>query len=57
MLSVAQGVVQVSMLDKVFRIGQSGMFKLRAGVGCCILNDQYAMAVLYVTTISERDDM
>ncbi|GAB1313769.1 hypothetical protein MFIFM68171_03979 [Madurella fahalii] len=52
--SVARGILKVKLLDKEFRIGPNGMWKVKRGVPCTVVNPFYLGAVLHVISIDEN---
>jgi len=49
--SVSRGKVQINMDKKIFSIGVDGVFRIKKGAKCEILNHHYEYAVLHITTI------
>jgi hypothetical protein len=52
--SVARGIIRVSLPDTEFPIGPNGMWKVKQGVSCTVVNPFYLGAVVHVTTIGEE---
>ncbi|KAK3291764.1 uncharacterized protein B0H64DRAFT_407992 [Chaetomium fimeti] len=53
--SVASGTVRVWLSEQdQFAIGPNGMWKVRPGVACTVLNPSPVAAVLHVTTFGEH---
>lgn len=49
--SIAEGRVQVQILDRKFSLGTGGVFVIRPGYSCCVENVEGLDAVLHCTTI------
>jgi hypothetical protein len=49
--SVARGIIRVRLPEKEFPIGPNGMWKVKQGVACTVMNPFYLGAVVHVTTI------
>lgn len=49
--SVAQGVIRVKLQEKEFPIGPNGMWRVKQGVPCAVVNPFYMGAVTHLTTI------
>lgn len=50
-VSVAQGIVEVTMCGKVFRVQEDGMWRLRTHEQCTVKNQGTAKAVVHVSSI------
>ncbi|KAL2261781.1 hypothetical protein VTK26DRAFT_3361 [Humicola hyalothermophila] len=55
--SVARGIIRVTLPEKEFPIGPNGMWKVRPGASCTVVNPFYLGAVVHVTTIVEDGDL
>ncbi|KAK4130377.1 hypothetical protein BT67DRAFT_452481 [Trichocladium antarcticum] len=53
--SVARGIMRVELPEKEFPIGPNGMWKVKQGVACTIVNPFYLGAVVHVTTLVDED--
>jgi hypothetical protein len=51
--SVARGIIHVKLHDKEFPIGPNGMWKVKQGTVCTVVNPFYLGAIIHVTTIGE----
>lgn len=51
--SVARGVLRVRLPDGEFPIGPNGLWKVRQGVACSVVNPFYVGAVVHVTTVED----
>jgi hypothetical protein len=51
--SVARGIMRVKLPEKEFPIGPNGMWKVKQGVACTVVNPFYLGAVVHITTIRE----
>ncbi|CEJ92853.1 hypothetical protein VHEMI08481 [[Torrubiella] hemipterigena] len=49
--SIAEGRVQVQILDYKFSLGTGGVFVIRPGYSCCVENAEGSDAVLHCTTV------
>lgn len=52
--SVARGIIRVKLPEKEFPIGPNGMWKVKQGVACTVMNPFYLGAVVHVTTIGDE---
>ncbi|KAK4239532.1 hypothetical protein C8A03DRAFT_14086 [Achaetomium macrosporum] len=52
--SVARGIIRVKLPEKEFPIGPNGMWKVKQGVYCTVVNPFYVGAVVHVTMIGEE---
>jgi hypothetical protein len=51
--SVARGIIRVKLPEKEFPIGPNGMWKVKPGVGCTVVNPFYLGAVIHVTAFDD----
>ncbi|KAK4120972.1 hypothetical protein N657DRAFT_578581, partial [Parathielavia appendiculata] len=51
--SVARGIVRVKLPAKEFPIGSNGMWKVKQGVACTLVNPFYSGAVVHVTALED----
>lgn len=54
-VTVAHGVLHVKMHGIEFQIGVNGIWKVNEGVACSIVNRQYRVAVLHITTLESSE--
>ncbi|KAK4153641.1 hypothetical protein C8A00DRAFT_15131 [Chaetomidium leptoderma] len=54
--SVARGIIRVKLPEKEFPIGPNGMWMVKQGVACTVVNPFYLGATVHVTTI-EGDEL
>lgn len=53
--SVARGIIRVKLPENEFPIGPNGMWKVKQGVPCTVVNPFYLGAVVHVTTLGEEE--
>jgi hypothetical protein len=51
--SVARGIIRVKLPEREFPIGPNGMWKVKQGVACTMMNPFYLGAVIHVTTLDD----
>ena len=52
--AVARGIIRVKLSEREFPIGPNGMWKVKEGVACAVVNPYHLGAVVHVIAIGQE---